>query len=304
MIGWSYTAARAVPYLAAAKIPWFTCCAVAAEESTYPNSFPMSGAVSLTLGLPLIVGRYCEKPAYVGLQLGAATFFSDLAKKTLRRYYGITDVKTVWVPVATSDVQSQVAQATSGTDCVEAGFDENTFASWMPAMKSLGQHQRMFGPSGNLDQKIVSRFPDQLEGAIAAGPYLDYNTPQWKPYREAVARYHRFDPRKWDYTGIGPQGTWVGMTIIANVLKKLQGPITGATLLDALNHTTNADSGGFGPPMNFARQFPAKGFERNFNYYTGYSIVKQGRLVPLDNKYHLVEPAWFGKPLSDPLFKK
>jgi hypothetical protein len=310
VVGWSYAGGQGVPYLNSAHIVWMPCCGgIDPQELTYPNSFPMAGTPAELVGEPLVAGKLCSSVSALLEDLGYSSQLSKSTdEKVLQQYYGMKLLHAVLVPPASSDLAAAVAQATSGNpQCLLAGIDEGLLFKMLPAMASLGQHQRIIAPTGNLDPKLVAAFPSQLEGSVAVGPFLDYNSPQWAPYRAAVAKYHAYDPSKWDYTGIGPQASWVGMNILENIIKGLIAqnmPITAANVMTAMSNDTNVNSNGYGPPMNYTKPFPVKALARNFNNYQAVSIVHNGKFQPYDTVYHLAEPAYFGQPLTDPLFHK
>jgi hypothetical protein len=307
-VGWSWAGGQGVPYLASGHVAWLTCCALDPQEFTGTNSFPMSGYASSLAATPLIAGKLCKSISAINLTVAQPSLTVGTANKVLQHYYGKQLLHSVLVPPNTSDFSSIVAQATEGNpDCIMTGLDENSLFPLLTAMQSLGQHQRIFAPSGNLDPRLASKFPSQLEGSIAVGPMIDYNTPQWATYRAAVAQYHAFDPARYDYTGFGPQSTWVAMNILENTFKTMMAsstPITAANVMNTLSQESNVNSNGYGPPMDFTKQFPVTGLQRSFNNYAGFSIVKNGKLTPYDDSYHLVAPGFFLQPLTDPLFKQ
>src|SRR5207244_8139465 len=88
------------------------------------------------------------------------------------------------------DIRAQVSDITSGTDCILGGLGEANWSALLPAYAQSGAHLKLFGPQGNLDQKVVTPFPKQTEGAIIAGIYPDLSDPVWKDFRAALTHSH------------------------------------------------------------------------------------------------------------------
>jgi ABC-type branched-subunit amino acid transport system substrate-binding protein len=113
-----------------------------------------------------------------------------LVKNGLKSANGPPLHSTVLIPLTAQDYSAQVAEATDGTDCILGVFSESAWAPFLTAYASSGGTQRLYGPQGNLDQKIISKFPaDVTNGAVVVGVYSDISLPVWADYRAALAQY-------------------------------------------------------------------------------------------------------------------
>ncbi len=76
--------------------------------------------------------------------------------------------KYVSLPATAKDYSPQVAEATGGgTDCLVMIVSETPYIAWMPAFAQSGSKARMYGPQGNLNEKVVKGFEqlvDRLRG--------------------------------------------------------------------------------------------------------------------------------------------
>jgi hypothetical protein len=191
---------------------------------------------------------------------------------------GITLAKTVKIPLQATDYTPQVAQATTDTDCIIAVISEVQWASLLPPLQQSGQHPKLVGPQGNLDEKVAKSFPEVTEGAQIVGTFPDISTPAFKDYREAIATYK--PPSDLDYNSLGGLGTWAAYVAFKQVVEMINGPVTNLTFLDAAN-TAQLHMNGMIPDINFSKpwkQAPLN-IDRQFNTAVTYAVLHNGKMT-------------------------
>jgi hypothetical protein len=290
-----------IPELAAANISWFgICCAASANELVSPDVQQIGSAGAATPGLVVkAVSDGCKHIALVLLNAGAiVTFTKQLVENTLKSVNATGDLaKTVLVPVTAQDYSSEVAEATTGTDCILAGLSQAQFPSFMPPFVATGARQRLYGAQGNLDITVTKAFPKATENAVVAGAYADISLPAWANYRAAIQQYHA--PTSENYNSLGGLGTWAAYMAFAQIADSLKGPINNQTFLAAAQKATVNLPGV--PPANFADKFTGLGgnFLNDVSREITFDVVHNGVLVPWDGgKFFDMTNAELGSPLS------
>ena len=290
----SFNGNAIIPELAAAHISWFgICCAASTDEGTSPDVQQLGSDPVIDLGQwpSRRSSDGCKKPALVLLNAGAADAVAETAgpRTAIKSVNGPPLAKIVLVPLTAQDYSPQVAQATTGTDCIEAEIAQANFPSFMQPFVASGAKQRIYGPQGNLDITITKQFPKALEGAVIAGTYSDISLPVWANYRAALQQYNApnyNNPTKENYNSLGGLGTWAAYVGFQQIADKMTGSITGATFLAAAQKATVDLNGmaGLGP-IDLSKPFTALGpSQRNLvNRAITFDVVHNGVPVPFDN---------------------
>jgi ABC-type branched-subunit amino acid transport system substrate-binding protein len=293
----TFTGDAIVPSLQAGHIAYFgNCCATAPSEFTSPVSFPMGDQPLYAVGL---VQRAhadgCKKPSAVIIH-GAETFeplMSNAAKAL-----GMPAFKYVTLPATAQDYSPQVAQATSGgADCVVMVVSETPFIAWMPAFVQSGSTARLYGPQGNLDEKVIKGVPTSAtNGDVIAAMYPSITLPAWADYRAALKQYNA--DSKQDYDSLGGEGTWAAYSAFAQIVKKMKGPINNTTFLAAANKA-KVNLPGMVPPLDFTKPWikegGPKGYDRLFNLTVVFNKIDNGKIVPLTTNFENVGNLAVGK---------
>ena len=284
---YSNNGAAAMPIVEKAKIAWFGgCCPTVPDELGNPISFPLGSGFGVIAGLAVKAGQVCKKPALAVLDYPGKPFVELLVNNSLKAS-GVKLVKTVTFPLTVGDdLSPQIADLTSGTDCAIAALGEANWAAFLPAYKQSGTSVKLMGAQGNLDQKVITPFPKETEGAIICGIYPDLSEPVWKDYRAALKQY-KADPTQ-DYNTLGGLGAWAAYVAFTNIVKAIPGNnITNLTFLAQANKTTNLQTGGLLPPINLTKEWTngLPGFNRVFNRAVTFQTVKNGKVVPLQTGF-------------------
>ena len=207
------------------------------------------------------------------------------AMNNAMKAYGMSFGKTIILPPTSQDDSPQVAQATGGgADCVVMIVSETPYIAWNQAWVQSGTKARMYGPQGNLDNVSIKGLGNALDGSIIAGMYPDIATAPWKGYRQALKDANA-DPNQ-DYNSLGGLGTWAAYTGMNLIMSKMSGDITNATFKDAVKQTTDLDTGGMVPVIDFTKPWLANPpLRRLFNRTVVFSTIKGGEVVPLTTNF-------------------
>jgi ABC-type branched-subunit amino acid transport system substrate-binding protein len=282
----TFTGDAIVPTLQAAKTAYFgLCCALSPTEFHSPVSFPTGNQPLYAVGLVArAVQDGCKKMVGVIIQ-GAEIFepFMTNAAKNLGK-----SISYVSLPATAQDYSPQVAQATSGgTDCLLMIVSETPYIAWMGPFSQIGHYVRMYGPQGNLDQKVIAAAPASVtNGDVISAMFTSLSLPAWKDYRTALRQYKAAKTEYYDT--FGGQGTWAAYLEFAQIVKGMKGPITNKTFLAAASKA-KIHLPGIVPDMDLAKPWgkvggPA-GLYRLFNRSVVFNKVQNGKIVPLTVKF-------------------
>jgi len=282
----TFTGDAIVPTLQAAKTAYFgLCCALSPTEFHSPVSFPTGDQPLYAVGLvSRAVQDGCKKMVGVIIQ-GAEIFepFMTNAAKNLGK-----TISYVSLPATAQDYSPQVAQATSGgTDCLLMVVSETPYIGWMGPFSQLGHYVRMYGPQGNLDEKVIAAAPASVtNGDVISAMFGSLALPAWKDYRTALKQY-KADTSQF-YDTFGGQGTWAAYLEFAQIVKGMKGQINNKTFLAAASKA-KLHLPGIIPDMDLAKPWgkvggPA-GLYRLFNRTVIFNKVQNKKIVPLTTKF-------------------
>jgi hypothetical protein len=233
----------------------------------------------------------CKKPVDVVLDIPAG----DVALPALKNAYKVgggnpDDFKVVKIAAVPQDYSAQVAEATSGTDCIAGGVSDSNWAAWLPAMAAAGANQRLYGLQGNLNGKIAEQFPELTENGVVSNSYPNIAASVWDDYRASLKKYNAPDL---DWNSLAGLGTWTAYTAFTNIVKGMTGDITNVTFLDAANKTTKLDTDGMIGEIDLTTPYTGYGgtLPRIFNRTVFFDVIKDGKLAPFDDKaYDMTNP--------------
>jgi ABC-type branched-subunit amino acid transport system substrate-binding protein len=296
----TFTGDAIVPTLSKGKVAyWGMCCAISASELTNPDSFPMGNQPLYSVGLIKRAKEDgCQKTNGVIIQ-GAEAFKPIM--QNAAKSYGLTIGKYITLPATARDYSPQVAEATGGgADCLVMIVSETPYIAWMPAFAQSGSKARMYGPQGNLNEKVAKGFEEVTNGDVVAGMYPDISLSQWKDYRAALDQYKA--DKGQDYNSLGGLGTWAAYQGFKQVIESMDGPITNASFLTAAR-TAKIDLPGMLPKEDFAKTWDKdggpKGFDRLVDRCVVFSKLDNGKLKPLTTTFEDVSEAAGGKNPQD-----
>lgn len=284
----TFTGDAVIPILEKGKTAQFgNCCALAPSELVSPIAFPMGNQPLYGAGIvKKAVEDGCKK--INGVIIEGAEAFIPLMENAAKAE-GVSIDKFVTLPATAQDYAPQVAEATEGDpDCLAMVVSETPYIAWMPAFAQSGSEARMYGPQGNLNEKVAEGFEEVVEGDITSGMYPDISLPQWDSYREALEEYDAASGE--DYNSLGGMGTWAAYEGFKQVIEEhLKGKeLTNETFLKAAE-TAKIDLPGMVPPLDFAKPWGKdggpEGFDRLMNRCVVFSEFQDGKLTPLGDEF-------------------
>jgi len=120
----------------------------------------------------------------------------------------------------------------------------------------------MYGPQGNLNEKVAKGHEQSTNGDVISGMYPDISLPQWKDYRDSLQKYNA-DTQQ-DYNSLGGMGTWAAYEGFRQVVESISGDITSASFLKAAA-TAKIDLPGMVPPEDFSKTWDKDGGPKGFD---------------------------------------
>ena len=281
----TFTGDAIVPILDKANISYFgNCCALSAAELTTDSVFPMGNQPLYGAGLvKRAVEDGCQNINGVIIE-GAEAFqpLLDNAAKGLDTEIG----KYVTLPATAKDYSAEVAEATDGADCLVMIVSETPYIAWMAPFAQSGSEVRMYGPQGNLNEKVAEGFEEVTDGDVTAGMYPDISEPQWEDYRGALEEYEA--DQEQDYNSLGGMGTWAAYEGFKQIVEGMSGEVTGPAFLEAAGKA-QIDLPGMVPPLDLSKPWKddggPEGFDRLFHRCVVYSTLEGGELKPLTTEF-------------------
>ncbi len=284
----SWDAGRAISILGASGIPWFgACCAVVEQEFKADNSYVSGSLFSFPAAQAWKAAQDgCKNPAAIQVDIAVKDLFFDQMRNGFKA--GGLDPKRpkyISMPPEPQDYSSQAAQATSGTDCIVGSMSEDNWAAFLPAYRAAGGTQRLYGPQGQLNEKIAKQFPQETQNAVVVNSYPNIDSPVWKGFRDALDRYDA--PEDLDWNSLVGLGTWASFTAFVGIAQDLE-TIDAASFTKALEKTDALDTGGMQPVLDFTKPYTGLGgaFPRIINRQVAFDVIKDGKPAPIDGEYH------------------
>jgi ABC-type branched-subunit amino acid transport system substrate-binding protein len=281
----TFFAESIVPVIAESSITWFgACCPITPSELTSPYSFNIGNQPMYAVGaVKKAVDDGCENINAVIID-GAQIFIPPMenAMANLGKSFG--DI--VILPPTAQDYSAEVAQATSGADCVISIISETPFITWNTAWAQSGTEAQQYGPQGNLNEISAAGNEDATDGNIIVGMYPDISTEPWEEYRVALDEAG-LDLSEQDYNSLGGMGTWAAFTAFTQIAETIDGDITAESFYDAASNTSDLDLNGMVPVLDFTQEWTdgLEGYQRLFNRSVVYSQLENGKVVPLTTEF-------------------
>jgi len=281
----TFFAESIVPVIAESDITWFgPCCPITPSELTSPHSFPIGNQPMYAVGaVKRAIDDGCTSINAVIID-GAQIFIPPMenAITALGQSFG----ETIILPPTAQDYSAEVAQATSGADCVVTIISETPYITWNTAWTQSGTDAVQYGPQGNLNEVSAAGNEESTDGDVVAGMYTDISTSSWDEYRVALDE-GGYDQSELDYNSLGGLGTWAAFVAFAQIAEGIGGDITASSFFNAASNTTNLDLGGMVPVLDFTQEWTdgLDGYQRLFNRSVVFSELDNGKIVPLTTEF-------------------
>jgi len=281
----TYFAESIVPVIAESSITWFgACCPITPSELSSPYSFNIGNQPMYAVGMvERAVSDGCKSINAIIID-GAQVFIPPMenAIKALGMSFG----NVIILPPTAQDYSSEVAQATTNTDCVVAVISETPFITWNTAWAQSGTDAQQYGPQGNLNSVSAAGAEEATDGNIIAGMYPDISTEPFAEYRVALDE-SGLDTTALDYNSLGGLGTWAAFVGFTQIAETINGEITAESFYQAADTTSNLDLNGMVPVLDFTQDWTdgLEGYNRLFNRSVVFSELDNGKVVPLTSEF-------------------
>ncbi len=281
----TFFAESIVPVIAESSITWFgACCPVTPSELTSPYSFNIGNQPMYAVGaVKKAVDDGCQAINAVIID-GAQIFIPPMenAISALGQEFG----EVIILPPTAQDYSAEVAQATTGADCVISIISETPFITWNTAWSQSGTDAQQYGPQGNLNEVSAEGNEEATNGNIVVGMYPDLSTAPWDEYRAALEESGLINDGN-DYNSLGGMGTWAAYVAFTQIAETIEGDITAESFYEAANSTSELDLNGMVPVLDFTQEWTdgLEGYNRLFNRSVVYSQLEDGKVVPLTTEF-------------------
>jgi branched-chain amino acid transport system substrate-binding protein len=274
--------AQNIKILEAEKIPNLGETAPDAEVLASPDDYAtVGGPAALIGGTGLLAGKYCTGGVgVVVVQTGEQAYFVSSIEAGLATF-GKKPKVVVSLPQGATDYSAQVAQVTSGTQCIVAVASTPQMQVFYAEMQQAGDHQKIIGVAGNtLNAQLATQFPQLTNGGLISAYFPALSSPLWKDYNQAIAKYS--DATKYDFDTSGAEDDWISYLIFKQLVADLP-QVTAATVTGILNKASSVSTGGLTPTLNFAQPYNLPTVGRTANASITYQAVQNGKIVPFNN---------------------
>lgn len=281
----TFFAESIVPVIAESSITWFgACCPITPAELSNPYSFNIGNQPMYAVGaVKRAIDDGCSAINAVIID-GAQVFIPPMENAMSAYDTEFGDV--IILPPTAQDYSAEVAQATSGADCVISIISETPFITWNTAWGQSGTDAQQYGPQGNLNEISAAGAVEATDGNIIVGMYPDISTEPWAEYRAALEAAGIADDGQ-DYNSLGGMGTWAAYVAFTQIAETIDGEITAESFYEAANSTSSLDLNGMVPVLDFTQEWTdgLEGYSRLFNRSVVYSQLDNGQVVPLTTEF-------------------
>lgn len=261
--------------LEAGGVPYLGHNPVAPGDTTSEISFPIAG------GVPTAFAGLGRAMAEDGCESIASVGADDASAKVAEGFFtagveaGGGEVEVLRAPRGSD--YAAAAAGTAGADCVGLLMPERDAAVVLPAVLQANPDARIGALAATISI-LLPQFGEQLEGQIIASDYRPVGddaevVQQFRAEMEAAGHGD-------DLNGVA-LSAWTGAKVLFDVLDGLDGDITAATVLEALDGLSEVDTGTTGP-IDFTAEGPTEALARLFNTSVIELTVEDGEIVPVD----------------------
>ena len=274
--------------LEAENTAWFgACCPVVAKEFSSPIAFNMGSTFSFNQGAAYKMTQDgCKNVKIIYLENGSQDISVAQAKYAFEQLEYSGGLDFITVPATISDFSAVAAKATSGSDCIYGALGDIQWMAFVPALKSVGFTQKLYGVQGNFNEKVGEAFPTETEGGVVINAYPNIAGPMWDDYRAALETYNAPDL---DWNSLAGLGTWAAFEGFRKIVEQMIADgveVNNDTFIEAANATSNLQMDSMVGDIDFTKPWTAEGgaFPRIFNRSVAYDVFSGGKLTPMDDK--------------------
>lgn len=222
-----------------------------------------------------------KKISLLLIQNPAAAGVPDYDNKALAGFGCPSLTKTVSVPATATDLSSEVVSAAQGSDAIVLAVGNAQAVSAFKAAEQLNIKIPFITNAGTMTAQSIQAAGPAANGVLVeAQAYLpadDSSTPGAAQFRADMAAIG-----KSDLADGWAQGSWISIDLLATAAKDLKN-VDRASVLAALAKVSSYDAGGQIPSVDLGKPAPDPSLPRLFNNTFVPSVIKDGKLVALDD---------------------
>ena len=272
------------PIIQKEGIPYLLGEGLTPAEDTDSVSFPLAGQPGWYYGISAYLKELgATHPALIRCEISACAYGGTLLYSAFKQM-GITPVRTVIAPLATTDYTSFAAEAIQGD--VNAAIITGTEATAVPeaiALRQQGFKGKIIGVSADISQNALPSL-----GSAAAGLYVIGQVKQPTTSNSTITQF------KADMTAYAPQAkqdelalvAWASVKLFAQVAVHLK-TVDASTVLKALQTAkVGTYKTGVTAALPAATTSPLKGYPRlGFDPTVTYNQVQNGVIQQTTSGY-------------------
>jgi Periplasmic binding protein len=251
--------------------------AIGVTDATSPNSFAITNSAGGYGGIGVGLSQAgCHRLGI--LYLDGTDVLAD-AIVAGGKWQSITRAA---IPITTPDISPDIAKLAEGkVQCVVISTFPNQVVQAMTAIKQDNLKVQVWMSTALLSPQLLKSLGPEANGVVGVEPTIDptSNAPVVAQIKAAMKGINPKSPLT-ELSIIG----WVSGELIQDAAQQINGPVTAASMLTALNGLRNVSTDGAIPPFS-AIELPNPAYKRFFNHYDIDYVVKDGALQQLTNFY-------------------
>jgi hypothetical protein len=248
-----------------------------------PTAFSLANGLPLYTGIGTgLVAAGCKR---IGtLMLDGTGVLADSIKKGVEVAGGVEAARSA-IPANAPDLAPAIAKLRDkNADCVALSVVPTQVVQAVTAINQSGTPLKEAAVSAILTPDVIKSLGPTANGMIAIDATLDGGDTT----SPAIVQM-RHDMKAVDSKAVPSQlaaVAWASAKLIVDALPSVQGPVTPASMLAALNGLRNASTDGVMPPFS-AIELPNPAYKRAFNHFGINYVITDGKLKREGDFYDL-----------------
>jgi len=287
----SFGIEKVPPVFEQAKIPYFPAYTLSAADMESEASFPVVPGILSQMGAAwLSAQEECERPVVVSLQGPTTDYMKELVTIGAQAGGGIVP-RFVFAPLNTTDYAPVAAEVVADNpDCIMPYMSETLNSVFYPALEQTGWKERspenhLVGYQGGVyTQKILTDFPELLDGLRAVDMSRPFNDPLWAGFNAMIDELK--DDGLTNLTSSFTKHSYINFTAWVNAVKQVQeagDAVTNETVFDVFATSDGIDVGNFTAPFTTSNSGDFERWPRFFNTSLILEEFRDGDIVQLND---------------------
>lgn len=266
------------PLLERAGIPYIGGIGTNPNELTSEVSFPLAGAIpgwfQGTAALAVQAGA--RNVSIVTSPVGSAELAGEQMAVGLRAA-GIEPVRKVSAPVGQPDMSAVATEAAEGVDTVLIGAIPSDALKVVQSLRQSGFTGRITSPTTQFPDDTIAALGDGANGILLTSQVV----PVTQTDNEAIAAFIEDmnatapDERKAERAIV----SWAAVGLFAELVERMDGEITAATVLDAMSKVDDPIDVGVVAPYRTTGEPTVAEFPRIFNPTVVFTEIRDGKIT-------------------------